>query len=672
MAEAEDVITDVARHVTIYARDLWQRQRKGKPAEEVVLRDIAQRLDLLMAAVFGTSFPIRVAQVPAPPTFLTKVFRRREGPRVHRAVPATDGNSIWLPARLPPEEQDGALEWYRLMALQQALRAVRQGPQYFAGLSNELQRSVFIVLSAHAADSALMQMLPGMRPSLQALRAHALQLRPLLNAFPAHRRPLEEFVRATLAREIELTPSPDSEQLAIEAAKMADALVRQGMSTHGAGAALYADLWTGVLRLPAQSGSLSEADAGANAPDPDAAPPRSARLNRTPEVRKPVEDEDDKGPGAWMIQTAQPHEQVEDPLGLQRPTDRDESTASDEFADALSELPEARLVSTPGRPKEVFISEDMPGEREKHKPVRSPADGMRLSYPEWDYRASAYLDAGVTIHLCPPREGPQAWVNQTLDDYRAMLALVRRRFEMLTAQRVRLHKQLEGEEIDLDACIDGYADFRAGLPLSQALYQTHRRASRDMAIVLLIDISGSTDGWISADKRIIDVEREALLLVSIALDGMREPYSVMGFSGEGPHGVTIRPVKSFDEPCSDTVARRIAALEPEHYTRTGAALRHASAMLMQQKARHRLLLLLSDGKPNDVDDYEGRYGVEDMRQAVTEARMQGINPFCLTIDRQAANYLPGVFGAHQYALLPKPELLPTALLEWMKRLLARS
>lgn len=206
--------------------------------------------------------------------------------------------------------------------------------------------------------------------------------------------------------------------------------------------------------------------------------------------------------------------------------------------------------------------------------------------------------------------------------------------------------------------------------MAQALYQTCRPARRDMAIMLLIDISGSTDAWISADKRIIDVEREALLLVSIALQGLSEPYAIMGFSGEGPHGVTIRTVKSFDEVHGNEVARRIAALEPEHYTRAGAAIRHATAELMHQAARHRLLLLLSDGKPNDIDDYEGRYGVEDMRQAVTEARLQGVQPFCLTIDRQAAGYLPAVFGVHQYALLPRPELLPTALLEWMKRLVA--
>ncbi|WP_306108650.1 nitric oxide reductase activation protein NorD [Pseudomonas sp. ANT_J28] len=188
--------------------------------------------------------------------------------------------------------------------------------------------------------------------------------------------------------------------------------------------------------------------------------------------------------------------------------------------------------------------------------------------------------------------------------------------------------------------------------------------------MLLIDVSGSTDSWLSCHRRVIDVEREALLLVCLALESLGEPYSVLAFSGEGPQRVTIRTLKAFDERYSDEVGRRIAALEPERYTRAGAALRHASTLLMREAATHRLLLLLSDGKPNDVDQYEGRYGVEDLHQAVTEAKLQGIYPFCLTIDRQAANYLPAVFGARQYALLHRPELLPSVLLDWIRRLVS--
>ena len=190
-----------------------------------------------------------------------------------------------------------------------------------------------------------------------------------------------------------------------------------------------------------------------------------------------------------------------------------------------------------------------------------------------------------------------------------------------------------------------------------------------MAILLLIDVSGSTDGWVSSGRRVIDVEREALLLVCIALSALGEPYAVQAFSGYGPGSVSVRTVKRFDEPYGNPVARRIAALEPEHYTRAGAAIRHASATLMREPAAQRLLLLLSDGKSNDVDVYEGRYGVEDMRSAVIESKLQGIAPFCLTVDRQAASYLPGVFGARQYALLAKPANLPAVLLDWMHGLI---
>lgn len=159
------------------------------------------------------------------------------------------------------------------------------------------------------------------------------------------------------------------------------------------------------------------------------------------------------------------------------------------------------------------------------------------------------------------------------------------------------------------------------------------------------------------------------MFVCIALEGLRESYNVLAFSGVGPKGVTVRAVKRFDEPYGETIAKRIAALEPERYTRLGAALRHASALLMRQPARHRLLILLSDGKPNDEDEYDGRYGVEDARQAIVEARLQGINCFCLTVDRHAASYLPHVFGARQYALLQKPELLSRVLLDWLRRLI---
>jgi nitric oxide reductase NorD protein len=665
VAEAEDVLADAARHATIYARALWDRNRKRtSPASEFRLGDVAARLDLLIAAAFARSLPIRTANPPAPATFLGKVFLRHEGPRVSQAVPSTDGSHIWLPAC---STEAAPLQQFRVLALQQAMRARRRSAAYQGALATELEKGIFLVFEADSADCELIWMLPGMRQPLVAARRAALLARPALAAFPPSRQALERFVRETLANE-HFDDAPASAEASVQRARDLAARLQVDDAAVASGSLLFKDLWTGDLRPPVRDELMDRSDrqpAAGAATDT----PRSARMSRPPEVREAAEDEDDKKPGAWMVQTAKPHEQVEDPVGMQRPTDQDAATASEEMADALSELPEARLVRAPGRPKDVFLSEDAVSTRTRSADT-APTQGAEtaLRYPEWDYRSQSYRDGAVTVHVAPCAEGPQEWVDRTLHEYRSIAALVRRRFEMLSSQRMRLRKQLEGDEVDVDAYIDACADFRAGLTMPQALYQTCRQARRDMASLLLVDVSGSTDGWIAAQKRVIDVEREALLLVSIALQGMREPYSVVSFSGEGPHGVQLRLVKSFEEEFGPAVARRIARLEPQHYTRAGAAIRHATSMLMGQPARHRLLMLLSDGKPNDIDAYEGRYGVEDTRQAVTEARLQGINSFCLTVDRQAPNYLPGVFGTGQYALLPRPEMLPTVLLEWMKRL----
>ena len=687
MAEAEDVITDAARHATVYAQALWRRHRPA-PAGPVTLQlaDMARRLDLLIAAAFGRSLTLRAAQPPARASWIGRKLLKHQLPAGYQAISATDGRSIWLPAFLEvgPSGTAPAAARYCTLALRQAMRAERGSTRHLPDNAPPLERELYLLLEARAADAALASRLPGMAAALAALRRDALALRPPLGMFPASLRPIELLARAALAaggntvfiaqlpRGIDaglfaLPASPA--QVAGQARALAAALAGSAASALKGTRLLWRDAWTGDLRAPPpvlRAGGQSADDDSAGDPSP-----RSARLSRRPEVRGNPVEEDDAQPGAWMVQTAQPQEKAEDPMGLQRPTDRDQTTASEDFADALSELPEARLLSAPGKPKEVLISDDPPETRDRRGADGQPGQALeKRHYPEWDWRVGAYREPGATVLLLPAPPGPQQWVDDTLAARRGMLHDIRRRFELLRAQRTRLRRQLDGEDIDLQAYIDSQADFRAGLPMDQRLYQTERRSRRDMAVMLLVDVSGSTDGWIASDKRIIDVEREALLLVCLALEGMADPYSVLAFSGEGPQAVVVRSIKRFDERYDDTVAQRIAGLEPEHYTRAGAALRHASSLLMRQPAEHRLLLLLSDGKPNDVDDYEGRYGVEDMRQAVNEAKLQGISPFCLTIDRQAANYLPAVFGPNQYALLPRPELLPSVLLDWLRRLVA--
>lgn len=681
MAEAEDVLTDVARHATIFARDLWRRHRHSPDSPlPLAAMDVARRLDLLAHAVFDTSYPIRIAQPPAPPTLLSKVFRRVQYPWQQASVPTTNGHSIWLPAESGLTDDGLAMERYRVVMLQQVMRAQRGSALLLNSFGSPLHCDVYLLLEAYAADRALAELLPGTAEPINSLRRAELTSRPPLKYFSQARQPLENFLRLLLQADcahplsvVPVSKTPAESMEATFSTIKAFELDRLGGDRKQLGSApLLKCWWTGDLRPPPARGSEIAVDSGLPDHQDENQATRSARLPRRPEIREalPDEDADKESPGAWMIQADEPHQTAEDPLGLQRPTDRDEETSADEFGDLVSELSEARLVTTPGRPKEVLLSDDPPESNARRSDEPACKSSGPLAYPEWDFKTQSYKDPGVTVRLLSAKPGDQTWVDQTLARHQSMLTTLRRQFEMLRARRLLHRRQFDGDDIDLDAYIDSYASFRAGNAMADGLYQLHRNRDRCIAITLLIDISGSTDGWVSRNYRVIDVEREALLLVCLALESMGEPFSVLAFSGEGPQGVSVRPVKGFKEHYSNETALKISALEPEQYTRTGAALRHATADLMQVQASHRLLVLLSDGKPNDIDNYEGRYGVEDMRMAVIEARLQGISPFCLTIDRHAADYLPGIFGNHQYALLPNPEKLPGVLLAWMKRLIA--
>lgn len=674
MAEAEDVITDVARHATVFTQTLWQRHRaKVSPRHVTLLADVAPRLDLLIEAVFGTSYRLRTAQTPARPTVLAQTFQRHTFPRSCVALPATDGQCIWLPPETGLTNTDLAMDRFRTLALVQAMRASRGSAAGLDLCASPLVLDIYLLLEAIAADAALAQLLPGMTSSLNSLRSAALAARPLLAHFAVSRRPLEELVRTWMAQPCDepkvhapLGASPESS--AHVAHRLAADMVRSlSSASHLGPSPLFRDSWTGDLRKP---GAAMEAGLASSDGISDAAPraPRSARLTRRPETREGAEQEDEKAQGAWMIPPDVPHEQAEDPFGMQRPTDRDQSAGADEFADLVSELAQARLVWTPDQAPEVLLSDDPPTVRPIHMNAATSDVSQAFCYPEWDCRVEAYRHPGATVRLMAAPTGAQQWVDDTLAEHRSLLGAIRQRFAALRPQRTLRHRQTDGDDIDLEACVEGIANMRAGWPMAQDLYCSQRRARRDMAILILIDVSGSTDGWISNSRRVIDVEREALLLVCIALSAMGEAFAVQAFSGNGPAAVSLWDIKRFDEPYGPAVALRIAALEPDQYTRTGTALRHASATLMREGVTHRLLLLLSDGKPNDCDVYEGRYGIEDTRQAVTEAKLQGISPFCLAVDRQATSYLPTVFGAHHYARLSTPSALPTVLLDWMQRL----
>ena len=668
MSEPEEVILDGAHIATEYASRLWRRHTKR--AAVAGLADARRRLETLLAALYVSPLPIVPAQAPARPTLFGRLARRTPRHLLDlRALPSTDGVRIRLPPQLDSGSGDTA-EIYRLLAVVQAARAARGTPRLLPEAREPDVRDLYLLSEGAASDREIVAALPGIAISLYRARLTERESRPRDSLLTSREREVERLLCAVLGS------SPDKTPAEVPfAATPAHSLIWARAT------AAKVALLGGRYRWLRAVGTWGRVDTlQASAPSGTVAPPETSplvpamakrvrTLIRRPHVRDASDDEDDPQTGMWMIQLDDPKEHVEDPMGLQRPTDRDAEANADELADSVSELAEARLVAVPGTPAEVLVSDDPPDRRAAR--VESAVGHAGIAYPEWDWRIAAYHPGRAVIQEVTAPRGDPAWAREVLRRRVREVAAVRRQFERLRPRRIRLVRQLDGDDLDLDAFVSAWADARAGSAADDRLYERVRPARRDIAIGLLVDISGSTDSWIGDRQRIIDVEKEALMLTCEALDALGDRYTVLAFSGEGPRAVSIRLVKGFEERNGVAVRERIAGLEHDRYTRLGAALRHSTARLSREGARHRLLLVLSDGKPNDVDAYEGRYGVEDARQAVAEARLQGLSPFCLTVDREAPIYLPRIFGPGAYAVLRRADRLPSVLVDVVRQLLSR-
>ncbi len=291
--------------------------------------------------------------------------------------------------------------------------------------------------------------------------------------------------------------------------------------------------------------------------------------------------------------------------------------------------------------------------------------GPGLKLPEWDYRQQRLLSDHVLLQPMRPRGATSASLPAHLEKTALHL---RRQFACLRDGRQRLRQQPQGDEIDLDAWLDFRSSGGAAVPPSQACSSNSGRAGADLACLLLADLSMSTEAYLDDQRRVIDSIVDSLLLFGEALQALGDPFALYGFSSVRRQQVRWQVLKDFDEGYGGEVRGRVLALSPGYYTRMGAAIRRASQVLCGQPQKRRLLLLLSDGKPNDLDRYEGRYGIEDTRQAVIEARSQGLVPFCITIDKEAADYLPYLFGADGFALVERAGQLPERLLQLYRRL----
>ncbi len=336
-------------------------------------------------------------------------------------------------------------------------------------------------------------------------------------------------------------------------------------------------------------------------------------------------------------------------------------------------------------------------------------------YDEWDYRARDYRPAWCRLRQRPVEEGSPGYFDRVLRTYAPVVYDIRRQFEMLRPELLRKVKRLrDGEELDFDAVVEAMLEKRAGQPPSEKVYARRNKVERDVAVAFLLDMSASTGetiepggrwygepdvgrGWRVRGKRIIDLEKESLVLLITALESIGDAYGIYGFSGHGRENVEFYVIKDLDEPFSERVKGRIDRIAPARATRMGTAIRHAIYKLEQAEARTRILFLISDGRPQDHDygrdpvDFryllqglsgpllmpvgddpgaqaERQYAIHDTKKALLEAKQRNIIPFCLSIDKLGHDYLKSMCGDIGYELLSNIYALPKRLPALYRRL----
>nr|VFK75811.1 MAG: nitric oxide reductase NorD protein [Candidatus Kentron sp. MB] len=274
-------------------------------------------------------------------------------------------------------------------------------------------------------------------------------------------------------------------------------------------------------------------------------------------------------------------------------------------------------------------------------------------YDEWDYRRRHYRRNWCVVRETMGAPVHDDFVPRTLEKYARHLIGIRKTFEALRDVERRLKRQPFGDGLDIDAFVEAWSDAHRGIEMTDRLFTHLHKEERDMAVMFMVDMSGSTKGWVN------EAERESLVLLAEALELLGDRYAIYGFTGMSRKRCDVFRIKEFQEPYNRDVKARISGIAPGDYTRMGPAIRHLTGKLRESDARTKLLITLSDGRPEDYHrDYQGVYGIEDTRQSLLEAHRYGIHAFCITIDEEGAEYLPRMYGPANYVVIDEVGKLP--------------
>ena len=602
------------------------------PDAGVLLSDMQVRLGVLFRAL-GGSGAIRIVSGAADESGHRLNLKQRIGlgrERLDRAV--MDDSTLKLPAAIdvfPTREENAAL--YEWLAAWFA-NAVPPPAAYTDPLQQDLAR----LQGAEATTRATLARWPGLRPLYARLCRASLAARPK-RALPRWEAELEAAISALLG---DATGPPSN--LGVLDAIRNDAPDFDGfVAPKNYSTFLPAPVWGEVL-AETRGASADDADEqGRDSTPLDQLHRRALRRSS---------DQPQRG-DPLLLHRFETIFSLAEMVNINRNVEDDDEEGARQAADELPEL----TIGTHHKRAATRLKLDL-----DLAPAEAEAEPLiaEISYPEWDYKRQRYRPDYCRVIAGPAPATGEDWSPDA--DMQRRIRQVRRQFEALRPKRQIIYGEPDGHDLDLSALVRDLADRRAGGPGTERLFVDARSTARDLSVAVLMDVSLSTDAWLQ-DRRVLDVEKSALLALTHGLTACGDEHAIFTFTSRRRSRVNVSTVKDFDEALDAKVIRRIQALKPGQYTRIGAALRHVVAQLADRPHRHRLILLLTDGKPNDIDHYEGRYGIEDTRVAIREARKAGVRVFGVTVDEHAREYFPYLFGRGAYAIFPSVARLPLAL-----------
>ena len=297
-------------------------------------------------------------------------------------------------------------------------------------------------------------------------------------------------------------------------------------------------------------------------------------------------------------------------------------------------------------------------EMEGKEPISDP-----YHYPEWDYQVQLHRPAWVTVFERRQGRGDPERIDKVLTENKGVTHRIKQIIDRLRPQGVSRQRKLEdGDELDINAAVEAMVDLRLGLQPDMRITMRSVINRRDLAVLILLDLSESTNEKVrGSDKTVLELTREACALVSTAIQGIGDPFAIHGFASDGRHDVQYYRFKDFDQTLDEDVKSRLAGMQGGLSTRMGAAMRHAGRHLMQRPERHKLLLIVTDGEPADIDERDPQYLRWDAKKAAEELHRNGILSYCLTLDPEADRYVSRIFGANNFTIIDNVQRLPEKL-----------